>query len=98
MRKYTQPAKDLAKYLNLRHAELHSWRKVAAEYHSPLVKPGTLNRIAKSKGKYIPNDKSILAILGLLTEPELIPEWLKKIRSNIHTMAKDTKKSLTRLV
>ena len=43
------------------------------------VKPGTINRFAKAKGKWIPKDKSILVRLGLVqTREKKISEMSSK--------------------
>jgi hypothetical protein len=45
-----------------------------------IVKAGTLNRIVKSKGKWLPKNKEILAALGLYKPrlPYPRPAWLYK--------------------
>jgi hypothetical protein len=68
------PAEKLAKTLICRHAELGSWRDVASLYQSDLIKPGTLNRIAKSGGAWMPKKDIILIALGVMKQPK--PEWL----------------------
>jgi len=47
------------------HDQYKSWRKVS-KLHYPTVPPGTLNRIAKSGGSYLPKGRRELRALGLL--------------------------------
>lgn len=42
-----------------------SWRVIAREDYHDLIKPGTLNRIAKSGGRYFPADPEIRELFGL---------------------------------
>lgn len=51
------------------------YRDIAKDYPS-IVKAGTLCRIAKSKGKWLPKDKKILIALGLI-ERKVMPQWEK---------------------
>jgi hypothetical protein len=77
------------------HIELHSWRKVAKQYF-PDVSPGTLNRIAKSGGAYLPKDRKILRALGLIqARPKQV--WLpgeRRVQRKIGTMAKKTEEAV----
>lgn len=59
--------------------EKRSYRKIAREDYPSLIKAGTLCRIAKSKGKWIPKNKRILFALGLI-EKVKIPQWIKTWR------------------
>jgi hypothetical protein len=78
--------------------EHESWRKIAESYGNPIIKAGTLCRIAREAGEWIPKDKEILIALGLvkahIKEPQ--PEWLVKRKKAIRRMVKDTKISIFR--
>jgi len=84
------PARIAALVANLeaRHRHLQSWRKVAALY-PPIIKAGTLNRIAKSGGEYLPDDRRILRALGLL-EQRKRTETEKRIAE----MVRETRKAV----
>lgn len=58
-------AVKLAKRLN---SDNRSWREIALDY-PPIVKAGTLNRIAKSGGAYVPQNQEICKALGIIVEP-----------------------------
>ena len=75
-----EKARKLAKRILADNKNGISYRDmVSKEFNG--MKAGTLNRFAKSKGKYIPKDKKILSILGLITEvkryekPDFIKQW-----------------------
>lgn len=93
-------ARKFAKRLNQKHAILHSWRLIAREYQTPIIKPGTLNRIANSGGEWLPCDENILVALGLMKPrkpkpiPRVIPELEKRVRGKIAELAKQTRVSL----
>jgi len=59
-----------------------------------IVKAGTLNRIVKSKGKWMPKNKEILAALGLYKPrlPYPRPSWLYKW----YHMSKDERHNVIR--
>lgn len=63
-------ARKLAKRLK---SDTRPWREIALDY-PPVVKPGTLNRIAKSGGAWMPKKDIILIALGMKKQPK--PEWL----------------------
>lgn len=69
MTKITPRAKKLARSLR-RENRVLSWRKIAERYNNPIIKPGTLHRIAtslKHEGdQWYPKDKEILLALGLI--------------------------------
>lgn len=69
MTKITSKAKTLARRLRSANRFL-SWRKIAEGYNDPLIKPGTLHRIAtslKHEGvQWYPKDERILEALGLI--------------------------------
>jgi hypothetical protein len=69
------------------HDRLHSWRKVAALY--PGVPAGTLNRIAKSGGQYLPKDKRLLRALFGAGRRERT-----QVQKAITKMARNTRKAV----
>lgn len=73
-------ARKLAKSLLNENSHGRSWRKIAREDYGDAVNYATLNRFAKSEGKWIPKNKDILAALGLYKPrlPYLRPSWLFK--------------------
>ncbi len=79
---------DLVSRLQRQHDALKSWRKVAALY-PPVVKAGTLNRIAKEQGGYLPDDRKILRALGLIERRKPT-----EIQKRISRMARDTRKAV----
>lgn len=101
-------AKRFAKRLLREHRKGRSYRTIAREDYPTLdddgeliVKFGTLNRIAISRGEWFPKDRKILVALGLKKPlqkrvPEPIPEWLKRIKKHIATMRADTRKAVIR--
>lgn len=86
-------AQNLAQRLNQEHGQNRSWRAIARRY-PPIVKAGTLSRIAKSNGRWTPKSKSILLALDLLPVSSPPPEWLRRIRRKIALMAKQTRQDL----
>jgi hypothetical protein len=62
-------ARAKAAELQTLHDEYKSWRKVR-KLHYPDVPAGTLCRIAKSGGDYLPRDRRKLRALGLLEMDE----------------------------
>lgn len=73
-------ARNLANRLIQEHQKKRPWREIAQEDYPPIVKAGTLNRIAKSGGKWMPKNKKILAALGMCKQPPKYdrPAWLYK--------------------
>ena len=67
----------------------------------PIVKPGTLNRIANEKGNWLPKDVEILVALGLkkVREPkaEEFPGQ-QRIRKIIRKMHRDTTRTFRAVV
>jgi len=63
----TRKAKILAKRLLRIHKDLPSWREIAKKYTG--VNYATLNRIAKSKGEWMPADTHIQELLGIKRKP-----------------------------
>lgn len=63
-----------------------SWRDIAGDFPPSdegkcIVKAGTLNRIANSKGAWLPKDDAILKLLGLLTTRSpyaILPRWWER--------------------
>jgi hypothetical protein len=72
-----------------------SWRQISEEFYSG-VPAGTLNRIAKSGGTYLPKDRRILRALGLIqARPKRV--WLpgeRKVQRKIGGMAKRTEEAV----
>ena len=77
----------------------------------PGVKPGTLNRFAKSNGEWIPKDEGIVTALGLKKERSPfsgLPKWFERTRAalkfygrkkeQIKQMSQDTREALKRRV
>lgn len=64
----TRKGKILAKRLLQLHREVHSWRKVAKDNY-PGVNYATLNRIARSKGEWMPKSFRIQELLGIARKP-----------------------------
>lgn len=62
----------LVSYLLELHQSL-SWRHIAKQF--PGVPPGTLNRIANSRGEYLPKSVKILRALGLIDQRRKAPEY-----------------------
>ena len=58
--------RKLVKLIIREHEKGLSYRAMARLSKSPYVKPGTMCRIAKSKGEWIPKSEKILAGLGVL--------------------------------
>jgi hypothetical protein len=85
----TDAARTLASHLLARHADLKSWRAVAGEYDNPLIKFGTLQRIARSGGEWLPKDRRILRALGLLGKRS-------EVQKRIDSMARTTVNSVVR--
>jgi hypothetical protein len=85
-------AKALAERLLEEHSR-KSYRRMAAEDY-PGIAPGTLCRIAKSGGKWLPKDRRILIALGLKKPPEHreLPEWMKRWRR----LPKETREAVIR--
>jgi hypothetical protein len=73
-------ARKLAKRIYSDNRKGRSYRIIAKEDY-PGLKAGTLNRFAKSKGEYVPKDKNILKILGLIKPRKFVkkerPEFMK---------------------
>jgi hypothetical protein len=84
-------ARKLAFWIQSLHLE-KSYRKIAAE-DFPGVKAGTLNRIAKGDGRWMPKDREILRALGLIV-PQQADEHTKRIRRLTNRMARETRKAL----
>jgi len=64
-------AGKLAKLLLEENKKGKSWRVIARQYFRPkIINYATLNRFAKSGGKWMPKNKKILAALGLIKPPK----------------------------
>lgn len=64
----------LVNSINEKHAR-KSYRELAKDYPA-VIKAGTLCRIAKSKGKWLPKSRKILLALDLLVIVH-VPLWMK---------------------
>ena len=66
----TTTPRNLAKrLLRLHDKKRRTWRDISGDY--PGVKFGTLNRIAKSRGEWIPADTHIQELLGIKRKPRV---------------------------
>jgi len=93
-------ARKLAQRLISEIAKPRTWRDVAGDY-PPIVKAGTLNRIAKSNGKWIPARMDLLIALGLKKETKPKPRRKllpgeKQAREKIAVMHSETKRELAK--
>ena len=84
-----------AKWLLRENKKGRSYRQIARDF-APIIKAGTLNRIAKTRGEYMPKDENILIALGLkkprkVKEKVILPKWLIRIKKHIADMAKKTR-------
>lgn len=82
-------ARQLAQDLRTRNETGESWRAIAASYGDPIVRPGTLCRIAKEGGDYLPDDRAILRALGLIEQRKRT-----RIQKAIDKMANETRKAV----
>jgi len=93
-------ARKLARMLLRENRAGRSWRVIAKDDFQGQVNYATLNKLANSRGTWIPKDECILIALGLMEphKPKLIqpppPEWLQRVRKNIAVMARQTRVSL----
>lgn len=58
-----------------------SWREIAHHAYGEKVNFATLNRIANSKGAWLPKDEKILTALGLLKPRSpfaVLPKWFDR--------------------
>jgi hypothetical protein len=78
---------ELVARLQRQHDQLKSWRKVAALY-PPVVKAGTVNRIAKEG--WLPQDRKILKALGLAGQGR----QRTQVEKAIAKMARETRKAV----
>jgi len=95
-------ARQFAEHI-LREHESRSYRQIAKEDFpcsradgTQIVKAGTLNRIAKTKGEWLPKDQEILVALGLkeLKVKEPLPAWIRQAKRLIARMAKETREAI----
>lgn len=101
-------AKKLARTLLVLNGKLSmSWREIAFHVYNDKVNFATLNRIAKSKGKWLPKNEDILKTLGLIKPRNpfvILPkwfdrsdqalEWFKAKRQTIKEMSQESRMSL----
>lgn len=103
MKPASSKAKKLARSL-LRENRSRSWRRIAAEDYQDKVNYATLNRIAISRGAWLPKDEKILTILGLKKQRSpfaILPKWFVRTdealqffngqRAKVKQMGKDTR-------
>lgn len=93
-------AKKLAKRILDENEKGRSYRTIAREDFPmigvdgvPIIKAGTLNRIAKEQGNWLPKDIEILIALGLKKAREVKPEeWQgqKRVVKLIRRLHRDT--------
>lgn len=100
-------AKKLARSLRALNEDFDmSWREIAHVVYEDKVHFATLNRIAKSKGTWLPKDENVLKVLGLIRERSpysILPRWykrtpealayFKRMREAIKTESQKTRKS-----
>ena len=99
-------AKKLARNLLRENRRGRSWRIIAREDYQGKINHATLNRIAISKGEWLPKDDEILTILGLKTVRSpyaIMPRWWKRtpealdaflrIRGKAKGIAEETKEA-----
>lgn len=92
----TDQAKKLANRLNSEIAKKRTWRDVAHDF-PPIVKAGTLNRIAKTNGTWLPKKKKILD--ALFPHPDKpaapSPEWWERVeKQGIRVMVRKMKEAV----
>lgn len=88
-------ARKLANYILNANRNGQSYREIATDLYvfgggdfktpNP-IKAGTINRIANSKGEWLPKDEDILKALGLLKPRSLfaiLPRWFKRTAENL---------------
>ena len=90
----TDRAFALAKRLLSENRSGRSWRKIARQDFGDKVNFATLNRIAKSGGHWLPKNRKLLRVLGLIETKPPDPEWLARRKRAIRRMVKETKKAV----
>jgi hypothetical protein len=85
----TCTAFDLADYLLRENRGGRSWRTIAREDYGDRVHFATLNRIALSGGGWLPRDRRVLRVLGLVEARKRT-----KVEKAISKMARDTTNSV----
>jgi hypothetical protein len=76
--KVSYKAKRLASALLRENRRGRSWRTIARDDYQDRVNFATLNRIATSRGEWLPKDEEILKVLGLVTIRSpyaVMPRW-----------------------
>ena len=94
-------ARKLAESILREHDTGSSYRQLAAGYPrrpdgSQIVKAGTLNRIAKEMGEWLPKDTEILVALGLKKEKPCLSEHELRTKKIINRMVRRTRKDVIR--
>src|SRR5574343_1025110 len=87
-------AQETARRLLDEHGCGRSWRQIAREDYGNRVNFATLNRFALHGGEWIPKDRKIQEALGLVEPKPETPAWLKRRKTAIAKMAKETRKAL----
>jgi hypothetical protein len=105
MTKITGKAKKLATSL-LRKNRTRTWREIAAQDYGNKIHFSVLNKIAKSRGAYIPSDKPTQYLLGLYKPRSLSPKtitnddrgqsWTLYMRQLIKSLGTPTPKELAK--
>jgi hypothetical protein len=93
MTKTTEAARKLAQELKARNALGEPWRAIAESFCSPIVKAGTLWRIAAEAGEWLPKDRKILMELGLIERKQRTEHEIR-IRKKIDSMARKTRRAM----
>jgi hypothetical protein len=78
--KVSYKAKRLARTLLKKNKE-RSWRQIAKDDYGDRVSFATLNRIAISKGDWLPKDEEVLKVLGLIVPRSpyaVMPRWWER--------------------
>jgi hypothetical protein len=79
--KVSYKAKRLASALLRENRRGRSWRTIARDDYGDRVNFATLNRIAISKGDWLPKDEEVLKVLGLVTTRSpyaVMPRWWER--------------------
>lgn len=92
-------AERLAKRLNRQNQKGRSWRSIVSDYPA-IVKAGTLDRIAKSGGAWLPKKKEILIALGIVVvrkpPPPRPPFDLRNLQAIMEDQLERLKRKITK--
>ena len=89
MSQMSNTAQGLSERLLSENRSGRSWRTIAREDFGDQVNFATLNRIAREGGQWLPKDRKVLRVLGLIE-----PKKRTAIQKAISRMARDTKKAV----